>query len=116
MTYLRVAVVAGATMAGTMLLGWWSVVAVGVVSGLVSRPGRGAVLEAGVGAALGWAALLAWSAVSGPVWLLAQRVGPVFGLPGMALLALAVVFPALLAGSAALLAGELRRFTATAQS
>lgn len=109
MTYLRTAVVAGATMAGTILLGWWSVPAVGIVSGLVPRPGRGAVLEAGVGAAVGWAAVLAWSAMSGPVWLLAQRVGPVFGLPGMALLALTVVFPALLAGSAALLARKLAR-------
>lgn len=115
MTYLRTAVVAGATMAGTILLGWWSVAAVGIVSGLVSRPGRAAVLETGCGAAFGWAAILAGSAVSGPVWVVAQRVGPVFGMPGWGFLAVTMVFPALLAGSAALVAGELRRFTWSAE-
>ncbi len=109
MTYLRAGAVALATMVGTIMLGWWSVAAVGIVSGLVSRPGRAAVLEAGGGAALGWAAILAGSAVSGPVWVVAQRVGPVFAMPGWGFLAVTTVFPALLAGGAALLAGELRR-------
>lgn len=109
MTYLRAAAVALATVIGTILLGWWSVAAVGVVSGLVSRPGRGAVLEAGGGAALGWAAILAGSAVSGPIWVIAQRVGPVFGLPALGFVAVAIAFPALLAASAALVAGELPR-------
>lgn len=115
MRYVRVAVVAAVTVAATMLLGWWSVAAVGIVSSLASPPGRAAVLEAGGGAALGWAAILAGSAVSGPIWVLAQRVGPVFGVPAFGFLAIALVFPALLAGSAALVAAELGRFTRTAE-
>lgn len=109
MTYLRIAFIAVATVAATMLVGWWSAAVVGVVSGLVTRPGRAAVLEAGCGAALGWAAILAGSAANGPVWAVAQRVGPVFGLPAVAFLAVTLAFPALLAGSAALLAGESRK-------
>lgn len=109
MTYLRTAAVALATIIGTVLLGWWSVAAVGIVSGLASRPGRAAVLQAGGGAALGWAAILAGSAVNGPIWVVAQRVGPVFRLPALGFLGVTIVFPALLAGSAALVAAELRR-------
>ena len=116
MTYLRAAAVALATVIGTILLGWWSVAAVGVVSGLVSRPGRGAVLEAGGGAALGWVAILAGSAASGPVWEVARRVGPVFGLPAVGFLAVTFLFPALLAGSAALVSGQLRRFASKPES
>ena len=115
MTYLRIAVVAAVTVAATILLGWWSVAAVGIVSGLVSPPGRATVLETGGGAAIGWAAILAASAVSGPIWVVAQRVGPVFGVPASGFLAIALVFPALLAGSAALVAGELRRFALVAE-
>ncbi|MBI2072378.1 MAG: hypothetical protein HYT81_04960 [Gemmatimonadetes bacterium] len=109
MTYLRVVGVAAVTVVATILLGWWSVVLVGITSGLISPPGRTTVLEAGGGAALGWAAILAASALGGPIWAVAQRVGPVFGVPGLAFVAITLVFSALLAGSAALVAGELRR-------
>ena len=109
MSYLRIGVLAAAMVVVTILLGWWSVALVGVAGGLVSRPGRAAGVEAGAGAALAWATMLAGSAVTGPVWGVAERVGPVFGLPAPALVLVAVMFPALLAGSAALLAGGLKR-------
>lgn len=107
MSYLRAGAVALGTIVGTMLLGWWSVAVVGLASALASRPGRTAVIEAGGGAALGWAAILAGSSLSGPVWAVAQRVGPVFGVPALGFVIIALVFPALLAGSAALVAGAL---------
>ena len=53
------------------------------------------------GAVLGWAALLGWTAWHAPVMPLAQRVGAVFQLPSWGLLALTLLFPALLAGAAA---------------
>jgi len=110
-TYIRVALIAAATVVATTLLGWWSVAAIGTVAGLITPVGRRAGLEAAAGAALGWAAILAASALSGPVWTVAQRVGPVFRVPGFGFLAIAIAFPALLAGSAARLASEARRWT-----
>jgi len=109
MTFVRVGAAGLATVLGTMLLGWWCVPIVGMASGLLCRTSRAAVVEAAGGAALGWAAILAGSALSGPIWVVAQRVGPVFGLPAAGFVALPLMFPALLAGSAALVAGELRR-------
>jgi len=109
MTSLRVVTIAAATAAATILLGWWSVALVGVVSGTVLPPRRATTLEAAGGAALGWTAILEVSAVTGPIWAVAQRVGPVFSLPAWGFVAVTLVFPALLAGSAALVAGDLRR-------
>jgi hypothetical protein len=114
MTYARVALIAAVAAVATILLGWWSAAAIGIVVGLVTPAGRRAGLEAGASAALGWGAILAASAVSGPIWAVAQRVGPVFSVPAVGFLAVALVFPALLAGSAALVAADLRRFTGAA--
>jgi hypothetical protein len=111
MTQARVGLIAAATAVATMLLGWWSVAAIGLVGGLLAPAGRRAGLEAGLGAALGWAAILAVSALGGPIWTVALRVGPLFRLPALGFLAVAIIFPALLAGSAARLASEARRWT-----
>lgn len=109
MTYPRTLVVALATIVGTLLLGWWFVAPVGAVAGWVVPRARAAALEAGTGAALGWAVILGASALRGPVWTVAERVGPVFGVPSGAFVAIALAFPALLAASAALMVGDLRR-------
>jgi hypothetical protein len=53
------------------------------------------------GSALGWAALLGWTAWHAPVVPLAHRISGVFQLPAWGLLALTLLFPALLAGAAA---------------
>ena len=111
MTYLRTAAVALATIVGTILLGWWCTALVGGVAGGMMPRDRAAVLEAGGGTALGWAAILGWLALGRPVWTLAQRVGPVFGLPAAGFVAVALVFPAGLAGSAALVIGGVRRWS-----
>lgn len=108
MTSVRIVGLAVLTAVGTVILGWWSVAVVGAVRGLAPRSGR-CGLEAGAGAALGWGALLAWSAARGPVWLLAVRVGAVFGAPGWAFLGLTAIFAALLSASAAEVASGVRR-------
>ncbi len=108
MTWLRIGVLAVLAAAGTVVLGWWSVAVVGLLYGLALGSRRGAGLEAGAGAALGWAALLGWSAATGPMWVLASRVGGMFGLPGWAFVAVTVLFAALLAASAAVLGAAAR--------
>lgn len=104
MRALRLAMLAVVVAAGTMILGWWCVPVVGVLHGAArGTTGKGLVVEAGVGAALGWAGVLAWSAPPGPLWHLAMRAGGVFGLPGWAFVAATLVFAGLLAASAAYL-------------
>jgi hypothetical protein len=108
-TVLRLAMLAVLIAAGTMLLGWWSVPVLGLLYGGARGAGKGRALEAGVGAALGWAGVLAWSAPLGPVWQLAGRAGGIFGLPGWGFLALTLVFAGLLAATAAHLGSRARR-------
>jgi hypothetical protein len=92
--------------AGTWLLGWWTVPVVALAYGLwngrsVTRaPGSPVVALA---AALAWGLLLAAAAVSAPVAALAGRLGALMGQPSFALYAATLLFPALLAWSAAAL-------------
>jgi hypothetical protein len=53
--------------------------------------------------------LLGWSAFQGPVGLVAQRVGPIFHLPGGAFVALTLGYGALLSASAAVFVAAARR-------
>lgn len=98
------AVVAGST----ALLGWWSVPLLGGVWGLFRGPPLRAGAEAAVAAALGWALLMAITALQGPVWYLAGTLGGIFQVPGPLVLALALIYPAVLAGAAAALTAALR--------
>jgi hypothetical protein len=56
-----------------------------------------------MGATLGWAILLAWNARHGPLATLATSVSAVLELPNWGFPAVTLVFPALLAGAAAML-------------
>ena len=91
----------------TVVLGWWAVPVVAAAWGLVRRglPRSGALAAAG--AALGWAALLAWTALRGPLGTLAGQLAGIFGVPAAVLPVVALVFAALLAWSAAHLTGAL---------
>jgi len=101
MRWRGVVIVAVAAALGTVLLDWWTVPVVGAVWGLLAhrrgRPERAAFL----GATLGWAALLVWNMVVGDGWLVATRLGGVFGLGGVGFVALTLGFGGVLAGSAA---------------
>ena len=91
--------------AATAMLGWWMVPVLGGISGALMAAERRPVLFAGSAGAAGWAILLAGTAMFGSVGLVAQKVGAIFGMPGVAFITLALLFPALLAGSAAGVAG-----------
>lgn len=104
----RAAIVALATAMGTALLGWWTVPLVGAgwaLLPMVRRP----VIEAAFGAGLGWAGLLALTATRGDMGRAAERVGGALNLPGAWLIAVTIVFASFLAGSAAVVVGEMRR-------
>lgn len=106
---LRGATVAVAAAVGTITFGWWTLPVIGAVRGVLPGRDRLRWVEAAAGAGLGWAALLAWAASRGPAADLSARVAAVFGLPAAALWMVTILFAALLAGSAAILTGGLRR-------
>jgi hypothetical protein len=92
--------------AATLLGGWW---AIPLLAALWVRVlPRATASTCALGAALGWALLLAWAAVDGPVGTVARRVGGVFLLPGWGFVALTLIFAALLAASAAIAARRAR--------
>lgn len=98
---LRLALLALAFAAGTTWLGWGAVPFLGAVWGVIAWRARDAAWSAAMGAVLGWGALLLWAAASGPVGVLAQRVGGIFGLPGSVLVLVTLIYAAALAWSAA---------------
>src|SRR5688572_2168650 len=91
----------------TILIGWWAVPITAALWGAFARgrPGTGRI--AALAAALAWGAILAYDALVGPVGALAERLGQVMGVPAVVLPVITLVFPALLAWSAAYLAGVL---------
>ena len=108
--FLRITLLALAFALATAMFGWWTVPLLGAVWGGVASPSTRPASTAGGAAALGWVLLLVATAMQGPVWVLARRVGGVMALPGWLFLVLTVAFAALLAGSAAgVVFGVLRR-------
>jgi hypothetical protein len=105
MRSLSVVVVLVAAFAlGTALFGWWAVVALAALWGALARSRAGA--GAALAAAAAWALLLGMTATRGSVLGLAGKVAGIVGLPGAALIALTLLFPALLAwGTAEVAAG-----------
>ena len=90
--------------AATAVGGWWTIpVLAAVWVRVLPRDAATATLCA-LGAASGWALLLAWDAAHGPVGTVARRVGGVFMLPGWGFVALTLLFAALLAATAAAVA------------
>ncbi|HUR93022.1 MAG TPA: hypothetical protein VMY76_00465 [Gemmatimonadales bacterium] len=98
--WLRLLIFGAVVDAGTIFGGWWTVPIIAAVW-LRALPRWSSARSCMLGAALGWAGLLGWTAVRGPVDLVARRVGGVLELPVWGLPLLTLVFPALLAGLAA---------------
>jgi len=98
---IRIGLLTPAFALATWVAGWWAVPLLGGLWGLVASRREWPVLSAAAAAALGWGALLVWGAFQGPVGLVAGRVGPVLMVPGWLFAVLALIFPALLAASAA---------------
>lgn len=92
----------------TVFGGWWTLPIVAAIWTL-ARPGaRRPEVTVGLAAAAAWAALLLWLGASGSVGTLARLLGGIFGTPAVVVVALTLIFPALLAGSAASLVAALR--------
>ncbi len=86
----------------TVFVGWWAVpIVVALWSALVPRVGG--VAAAALGGATAWAALLLMQNRAGRITEVAELLGAIIGTSGLALLALTVLYGALLAGSTALL-------------
>ena len=103
--WLEIGVLSLVTLIATVWLGWWTVPLVGAGWGF-SRQGEGfPALTAAVSASLAWVLLLGVTALRGPVGSLADMVGGATGVPGVVLVTAALVYPAILAGAAAALAG-----------
>ena len=105
--FVKVVLLAEAFAVATFGLGWWTVPIIAALYALAStNPNR--ARTAGLCALGGWATLLLLDAAKGPVGAMATRLGGVMGLPGVVLLLLTLIFPALLAWSTATLMPSLR--------
>jgi hypothetical protein len=98
---------AAACAIATVVLGWWSVPVVAVAWALVRRGAPSTSSLAAVAAALAWGALLASVAARGPFGTLATQLAGVMALPTVVLPLVTLIFPALLAWSAAQLTSAL---------
>ena len=105
---MMVVLLAGAMALGTALLGWWAVPLLGLIYGAWRGTERGTAVAA-TSAFLGWSVLMAWNWMEGPVAELAGSLGAVMGLPGWALLLATALFPAVLAGTAAVVGAAIGR-------
>jgi hypothetical protein len=98
---IRLLALAAAIAAGTWAGGWSAVALVAFLWGAWRREERSSPLLAGVAAVIGWGALLVISGIRGPVLTVAERVGGLTGLPGVAIVAATLLFSFGLAWSAA---------------
>ena len=101
---LRIALLAVAFAIGTWVLGWWAVPLLGAVWGVLRR-GMSRFGSAFAAAAIAWAVLLAMNAHGGALDRLTTVMGGIFSMPGSLMLAVTVLYAAILAGCAAQVAG-----------
>jgi hypothetical protein len=86
----------------TRVFGWWGVPLTAAGWGLLSN---GDGMTAAISVVLAWAALLLRDAAFGPFGDLATTLGQLFHAPPALVIALTLIFPALLAWSAAVVSG-----------
>ncbi len=90
--------------ATTWFIAWWTVPVVAAAWALTRPSARWLPLAAGIAGALGWLALLVLVSTPGDVRRLAEVAGTAMGIGPSPLLALTLLYPALLAAAAASLA------------
>lgn len=105
---VKVVLLAEAFAVATFGLGWWSVPIVAVIWAVISRDENRARIAA-LCAAGGWATLLLLDIAKGPVVMMGSQLASVMNLPAAVLYLLTLLFPALLAWSAAELIPAFRR-------
>ena len=106
---LRVLLLSLSFAIGTWILGWLAVPLLAAVAGVMARYVRHQGIASAVAAAIAWAALLAWSATVGSVWAFSRIAGGAMGISGVALIAVTLLFPAVLAWLATTVAQFLAR-------
>ena len=107
MQFVRLALLAAAFAVATFVLGWWAIPLVAAIYAVMSSAQRGSAVLSGIAAMLAWGALLAITAAQGPVGTLAGELGGVLKLSSIAVYAVTIAFPGLLAVSAAVVARAL---------
>jgi hypothetical protein len=100
-TGLRLLLLSAAFAVATFTFGWWGVPVIAVAWALVARDIPSAARDAAFGGLVGWALLLHFASAHGPVWTLAQQLGGVMKVPTAVLVLVTLLFPALVAWSAA---------------
>ena len=91
----------------TFAFGWWTVPVLAALYAIASSNPKRA-RAAGLCALAGWGTLLLLDFAKGPVAEMGHRLGGVMGVPSVVLYVLTLVFPALLAWSAAKIIPPLR--------
>ena len=94
---IRLALLALAFAFATRALGWWAVPIVGAAWTVLARGSLRAPWQAALAAALGWAGIFVFAALTSPLGELARRVAGIFGQPAAAIYAVTLLFGALLA-------------------
>ena len=89
---------------GTAAVGWWAVPAVAVLWTVLTKNERSHPMFVGLAALLAWCALLAVAATRGPVMVLAEVVGGIVSIGAAGALCITLVYPALVAALAAVVA------------
>jgi hypothetical protein len=106
---LRVLLLTIAFTIATRVLGWWGVPLTAAAWGAISN---GQAVSAAIAAGLAWAGLLMRDAAFGPLGTLASDIGALFHAPPAVLIVVTLLYPMILAWSAAVVTGA-GRSTAT---
>jgi hypothetical protein len=109
---LIVPVAAAAMAVLTWLIGWWAVPLVAAFVGSALHRREGVARRMALAAAIAWTLLLIVDATRGRLSVAATTLGGVLRVPGVVLVLVTLVFPALLAWSAATVAIAVRRLEA----
>ena len=99
----RIALFGAIAAAGTAVVGWWTIPILAALWVRLLPSDRGEVTTTLFGAAAGWLMLVGLMAFQGPVPAVAATCSAVLGLPRWGFLLVTLLFPAALAGAAALL-------------
>ena len=103
---IDIVVLAAAFSLGTFYVAWWAVPLIALAWGWMVGPGRRPATRAAFGAGIAWMGFLAHDAMRGPAGRLARTLGDVMHLPAVVLVVVTVLFPVILAWSAAVVGAE----------
>lgn len=110
---LQVGLLSVAFSLATALFGWWAVPLLACFWGLYDHAENRPALIASFAAGLGWALLLGWTAILGPMWSLAARTSGVMGVPSVVMIFLTLMFPMALGWGAGVVGETAKYFWAT---